>query len=30
MKSKNVTKAQALDEVLVNDPTLRAECEKEG
>ena len=30
MKSKNVTKAQALDEVLVNDPALRAECEKEG
>lgn len=30
MKSKNVSKAQALDEVLVNDPTLRAECEKEG
>lgn len=29
MKSKNVTKAQALDEVLVNDPALRAECEKE-
>lgn len=30
MKSKNVTKAQALDEVLVNDLALRAECEKEG
>ena len=30
MKSKNVTKAQALDEVLMNDPALRAECEKEG
>lgn len=30
MKSKNVTKAQAIDEVLMNDPALRAECEKEG
>lgn len=30
MKSKNVTKAQALDEVLMNDHALRAECEKEG
>lgn len=30
MKSKNVTKAQAIDEVLLNDPALRAECEKEG
>lgn len=30
MKSKNITKAQALDEVLMNDPALRAECEKEG
>lgn len=30
MKSKNITKAQALDEVLLNDPALRAECEKEG
>lgn len=30
MKSKNVTKAQAIDEVLMNDPVLRAECEKEG
>lgn len=29
MKSKNITKAQALDEVLMNDPALRAECEKE-
>ena len=29
MKSKNITKAQALDEVLKNDPELRAECEKE-
>lgn len=29
MKSKNVTKAQAIDEVLMNDPALRAECEKE-
>ena len=29
MKSKNITKAQAIDEVLLNDPTLRAECEKE-
>ena len=30
MKSKNITKAQAIDEVLLNDPALRAECEKEG
>lgn len=30
MKSKNVTKAQAIDEVLMNDHALRAECEKEG
>lgn len=29
MKSKNVTKAQALDEVFRNDPELAAECEKE-
>lgn len=29
MKSKNVTKAQALDEVFQNDPALAAECEKE-
>lgn len=29
MKSKNVTKAQALDEVFQNDPELAAECEKE-
>ena len=29
MKSKNITNAQALDEVLMNDPALRAECEKE-
>ena len=29
MKSKNITKAQALDEVLKNDPELAAECEKE-
>lgn len=29
MKSKNITKAQAIDEVLQNDPDLRAECEKE-
>lgn len=29
MKSKNITKAQALDEVLMNDHALRAECEKE-
>ena len=29
MKSKNVTKAQALDEVFKNDPELAAECEKE-
>lgn len=30
MKSKNVTKAQALDEVFRNDPELAAECEKEA
>lgn len=30
MKSKNITKAQAIDEALLNDPALRAECEKEG
>ena len=30
MKSKNVTKAQALDEVFRNDPKLAAECEKEA
>lgn len=29
MKSKNVTKAQALDEVFQNNPELAAECEKE-
>ena len=29
MKSKNITKAQALDEVFQNDPALAAECEKE-
>ena len=29
MMSKNVTKAQALDEVFRNDPELAAECEKE-
>lgn len=29
MKSKNVTKAQALDEIFRNDPELAAECEKE-
>ena len=29
MRSKNVTKAQALDEVFRNDPELAAECEKE-
>jgi hypothetical protein len=29
MKSKNVSKAQALDEVFQNDPVLAAECEKE-
>lgn len=29
MKSKGITKAQALDEVFQNDPALAAECEKE-
>lgn len=29
MKSKNITKAQALDEVFQNDPALAAECERE-
>lgn len=29
MKSKNVSKAQALDEVLQSDPELREKCEKE-
>ena len=30
MKSKNITKAQALDEVFINNPELAAECEQEG
>lgn len=29
MKSKNLTKAQALDEVFINNPELALECEKE-
>lgn len=29
MKAKNITKAQALDEVFINNPELAVECEKE-
>ncbi|MCD8011640.1 MAG: hypothetical protein LUG99_00410 [Lachnospiraceae bacterium] len=30
MKSKNVTKAQALDEVFIADPALAKKCDEEG